>query len=140
MIRPASIQLTCFIFGAAVAACGSAQAKQSYACTFRNVLSPHGRHIAEIQVDGPRLAWLVVQPLPRQHGMEIGNARYEYKVLVNNKRGLAAAASDSVTDETLGFPFGANVIVLEKHTGQLRMGGILASGSHDILEGTCAPN
>lgn len=72
--------------------------------------------------------------------MEIGNARYEYKVLVNNKRGLAAAASDSVTDETLGFPFGANVIVLEKHTGQLRMGGILASGSHDILEGTCAPN
>lgn len=112
---------------------------ESWKCTFTDDFLPSGVHnIAKVDISGDKLLWRVqfpTQPLTPNAGTKW--EAFPSQVLENNDVGIVAVSSQAKLDRSAGPLLGAEVIVIKKSNGDLRVGSIAANGVHDLMRGSC---
>lgn len=99
------------------------------------MVTPRG-HV-RFQIDGDEFKrvpdpWIGPKPL-----VPIPADTFRYKLLENNDVGIVAARSQSRANPDVGPLIGATVVTINKTSGELREGSVMANGEHDLLTGHC---
>ena len=131
------LRLALWIAALVGAATTPAAAVEAWNCNFKVVSGTEKNYdgVAKIRIVGDTLDWqaepAVARPIP-------------YPTLQNNDVGTVAVFSQAHMWTPLGKPdhdteslIGATIIVLDKSTGEIREGAIMASGVYEHLNGQC---
>ena len=147
MKRGTSMRFACcgvILWLGSMALTNPAVAADRWTCSFKDLtgsLPPGWQGEARIQVSGEWLEWTVPTVMPDSHGnMHVNQTTFRHRILNNNADGLVAVTSEVNKAADVGLIVLAEVIVLEKATGKLRMGSVTTNGVHDLLNGQCRAN
>jgi len=108
---------------------------EAWNCKFK-IMSDDAKNfygVGKVQIAGDTLNW---QPDPGR------GATFPHTILQNNDVGIVAALSQAHMWKPMGQSgivplIGATVIVLDKSSGDLRIGSVMANSVNNLIEGHC---
>ena len=124
---------------------GPALASEKWECTFTDAefLPPGSTGVARVEINDNVFIWSVATPKltwpshrePKFVGTEW--VAFSSRVLENNELGVVAVSSESKIDESGQPRVVAQVYIIEKRTGKLRVSGVSVDGADNGMQGQC---
>jgi hypothetical protein len=93
---------------------------------------------ALVEIKGDWLTWKITAAMPGPFPkFQFPTVAFRHRILVNNRLGIVAASAQSRLDRYIGPAISADVVLLNKKDGSLRISDVGLSGTHDAELGHC---